>query len=106
MKVLYEKQLLIHLHPKESLQHLVPLTIYFDAQVIIQNFSQILPPLMRGRHPRKNCRSTGSVCGNYVSKQHIHMIQYITDSAFDKLMRLYDKDTPKYVIHKTTNNNA
>ncbi|EUD64019.1 hypothetical protein C922_05602 [Plasmodium inui San Antonio 1] len=34
------------------------------------------------------------------------MIQYITDSSFDKLMRLYDKDTTKYVIHETRNNTS
>ncbi|EUD64957.1 hypothetical protein C922_04689 [Plasmodium inui San Antonio 1] len=39
----------------------------------------------------------GSVCGNYVSKQHIHMKQYIPDSSFHRLMRLYNKETPKYL---------
>ncbi|EUD64184.1 hypothetical protein C922_05437 [Plasmodium inui San Antonio 1] len=28
------------------------------------------------------------------------------DSSFGKLMSLYDKEKTKYVIHKTTNNNA
>ncbi|EUD63066.1 hypothetical protein C922_05849, partial [Plasmodium inui San Antonio 1] len=48
----------------------------------------------------------GSVFGNSVSKQHIKMKQYIPDSSFHKLMRLYDKDTAEHVIYETTNNNA
>ncbi|EUD64029.1 hypothetical protein C922_05589 [Plasmodium inui San Antonio 1] len=32
------------------------------------------------------------------------MRQYIPDSLSDKVIRLYQKDTTKYVIHETTDN--
>ncbi|EUD63853.1 hypothetical protein C922_05765 [Plasmodium inui San Antonio 1] len=61
---------------------------------------------LNGKRQTPFIQRQAGVCGSYVSKQQIHMIKYITDNSFHKIMRLYNKETPKYVIHKTSSNNA